>query len=561
MSVQSAVQAPPATPQEVAEELKTVLLDMGYSREELLAYLEKSLGPPWPQKYVNRDTGKVYKPHHDLEAAIVYSDSPKHVLIKGSEGSGKSVALVIKCLERVRRGCSGILVSPDLPHLKRSLWPEFRRWCPWDQVHPKHQYMEPEVWTAYAPFRIVFRNGAFLEIGGIDEPGAWEGPNVNFAFMDEMRRKKEPDALKVMTGRVRIPGPGGIPPQIVIATTPRKHWLYTFFGGIQVRCHDCGSMEPVPIQEGYPFKCMSCESSNLETLDEYAAFKFNSRVITLHVRDNEENLEPDFAKNRAMVLTEAEARVLIDAEWEDIDELEAFLPHMSWWDDCRESVPPLDPHTPLVVALDAATGRQSSASDCFGILAVSRHPDPSRWDDSVMVRYVNAWRAPRGGKIDYLGTPENPGPERELLRLCGWNYNDATGQYQKSAHRPYNVKCVVYDPNQLHDLGMRFSRKYIAWMEPFGQIKGRVEADTDLLRLIQQRRVVHDGNAILREHIQAADRKLDDDGKRLRIVKRDEHSPVDLAVCLSMAASQCLYIQLPRGTFGKRSHQSPVRGS
>jgi hypothetical protein len=64
--------------------------------------------------------------------------------------------------------------------------------------------------------------------------------------------------------------------------------------------------------------------------------------------------------------------------------------------------------------------------------------------------------------------------------------------------------------------------------------------------MIQQRRIAHDGSALLRQHIQAADRKLDDDGKRLRIVKRDENSPVDLAICLSMAAAQCLYLQLPK---------------
>ena len=82
----------------------------------------------------------------------------------------------------------------------------------------KHRYMEAEAWQPYAPFRIVFRNNAFLEVGGIDEPGSWEGPNINFALMDEMRRKKTAEALKVMAGRVRIPGPNGVPPQ---SSSPR----------------------------------------------------------------------------------------------------------------------------------------------------------------------------------------------------------------------------------------------------------------------------------------------------------------------------------------------------
>lgn len=457
--------------------------------------------------------------------------------------SGKSVLGIVKALDRVKRKCSGALISPDFPHLRRSLWLEARRWMPWDQVVDKHRYMEPESWQPYAPFRIVFKNGAFLEIGGIDEPGSWEGPNINFALMDEMRRKKTADAFTVLAGRVRIPGPGGIPPQLFVCTTPRKNWLYTVFGPLQVRCRDCFSTKPIPIQEGAPFQCLDCGSTNLETLDKYAGLKHKSRVITLHVRDNEENLQEGFSATRALVLTESQARVLIDAEWEDIDDTEAFLPHMQWWDDCRTDLPPLDRQTPIVVAMDAATGRQSSESDCFGILAVSRAPGTKKSDSIAAVRYSKVWRAPRGGKIDYLGTPHNPGPERELLRLCGWRYDDEKGQYLK-ANDKYNVKCVCYDPKQLHDLGMRFLRKRIAWMEQFGQLSHRVHSDTDLLNVIQQKRVRHDGDPILRAHIQAADRKLDDDGHKLRIVKREEALPIDLAICLSMGVAQFFYLNL-----------------
>jgi len=530
------------TPDEIADELLPHLLKLA-PKEQLIAQLQRSLGPPWPDVYINRDTGKVYEPHHDDERSVLESDGPVALLVKGSEGSGKSVLGIIKTLERVRRGCSGVVISPDLPHLKRSLWLELRRWIPWDQVVPKHRYMQPEAWQPYAPFRIVFRNGAFLEIGGIDEPGSWEGPNVNFCFMDEMRRKKSADALKVMMGRVRIPGPNNIPPQLFICTTPRKHWLYEYFGGVKVKCLDCFSTEPVPIQEGYPFQCMQCGSPNLDVIDHLYDFKLKSRVVTLHVRDNIHNLQDGFIENRASVLSEAEARVLIDAEWEDIDESQAFLPHMSWWDECVGSIPTLDEKTPIVIAMDAATGSVSSESDCFGLLVVSRHPDSEKSTPSVAVRYTAVWRAERGGKIDYLGTASNPGPERALLRLCGWRYDDDEGKYIKVGDG-YNVKCVVYDPKQLHDLGMRFSRKRIAWMEQFGQIARRIEADTDLLRLIQQKRIVHDNNSVLREHVQNADRKLDDDGHRLRIVKREQSLPVDLCVCLSMAASQCLYLRL-----------------
>jgi len=512
-------------------------------REELLKELDESLGPEWPKEYVNRDTGKVYRPHHELEREVVYSDRPTYLLVKGSEGSGKSVLGIIKALNRVKRGCSGAVISPDFPHLRKSAWLETRRWIPWDQVVEKHRYMESEAWQPYSPFRIVFKNNASLEIGGIDEPGSWEGPNINFAWMDEMRRKKEADALKVLAGRVRIPGPGGIPPQLFITTTPRKHWLYTFFGGIQVKCKDCLSTEPIPVQEGYPLQCMRCGSKNLDVLDELADFKFDSRVITLHIRDNEINLQEGFAAKRALVLSEAEARVLIDAEWEDLEESEAFLPHISWWDDCEEEIPRLTKQEPLVLAVDAATGRTSGVSDCFGILGVTRHPDPQRKEDSVAVRYVNSWQAKKGKKIDFLGTPQSPGPERELLRLCGWKYDDHSGRYVKTGDG-YNVKCICYDPDQLHDMGQRFTRKRIAWMREFGQGARRIESDTDLLHLIQGKRVAHDGDSTLREHISNADRKLDDSGKKLRIIKREDILKIDLAVCLSMGAKQALYLSL-----------------
>jgi len=530
-------------PETVDAVLPSLLKMLDGDKKKLKEAIQKSLGPPWPEQYVNRDTGRPYAPHHNLEREIVYSDEPTYVLVKGSEGSGKSVLGIVKALDRIKRRCSGALISPDFPHLRKSLWLEARRWIPWDQVVQKHSYMGDEAWQPYAPFRIVFKNGASLEIGGIDEPGSWEGPNINFALMDEMRRKKTADAFKVLAGRVRIPGPGGIPPQLFITTTPRKHWLYQFFGGLQTKCKDCMCTEPIPIQEGYPLRCLRCGSENLEILDELAAFKHSSRVITLHIRDNEPNLEEGFAAKRALVLSEAEARVLIDAEWEDLEESEAFLPHISWWDDCREELPPLTKRDPLVLSVDAATGRASGVSDCFGILGVTRHPDSQRMGDTIAVRYINSWQASTGGKIDFLGTPQSPGPERELLRLCGWKYDDDAGRPVKVGGG-YNVKCICYDPDQLHDLGQRFSRRRVAWMEEFGQGARRIEADTDLLHLIQNKRVIHQGESILREHVSNADRKLDESGKRLRIVKREDQLKIDLCICLSMAAKQALYLQL-----------------
>ena len=518
------------------------------SKADLLAELNESLGPAWPEEYTNRDTGKVYVPHNDDERKFVYSDVPRYFLCKGGEGSGKSVAGIVKMLDRVKKGCNGIMVSPTLPHFKVSLWKECRRWIPWDQVVPKHQERQKEEWEPYGPFTLVFKNGATLECRGIDNEGSCEGPNVNFVFFDEARHKPTGLALKVLDGRVRIPVTDFdtgeiIPPQIWLTSTPRKHWMFDYFGPLQVVCADCGSSTPIPIQEGAPFQCVDCASPNLIVDDEYDDFKRDSHVITLSTKDNEGNIQDDFAAKRAQTLTEAEARVLLDAQWEDIEEGQPYLPHISWWDDCEEPLSPLGEREMLVLGVDAATGRTSGESDCFAIVGVTRHPDPKRKKDSIAVRYVKTWQAKKGGKIDYRGSERDPGPERELLRLCGWRI-DEHGEYVRARKKPYNVRCIVYDPAQLHDMGMRFSRARISWMKQFGQMNLRVMSDTDLLMLIQERRIAHSGNSTLRQHIYNADRKQAEDGKRLRMVKRSDRQKIDASVALSMAAYWCLYLQL-----------------
>ena len=125
-----------------------------------------------------------------------------------------------------------------------------------------------------------------------------------------------------------------------------------------------------------------------------------------------------------------------------------------------------------------------------------------------------------------ISTIPLPGPELVLRRL----------------HRDFNVICTVYDPLQLHDMAGRLRKERIGWLKKFGQ-NSRVKADADLLHLIQERRVAHDGNPLLRQHIANADRKLDSDG-RLRIVKREDALKIDLAICLSMASHDCLYLNL-----------------
>lgn len=517
------------------------VLRRDYTDEEISAALERSLGPPWPTEYVNRDLNRVYKPHHQREARFVYSDTPRHSAVLGGEGGGKTVAGIIKTLERLRRGMSGILAGPDLPHLKKSAWPEFQRWCPWEQVVDKHRDRGHFAWEPYAPFTIAFRNGAVLQVGGLDDPKRWRGPNISFAFLDEVAVKRDADAIKVLDGRIRIPGPNGEPPQLFIATTPEMHWLYDYYGPLKCFCRDCGERVEVDIQKGASEICPICGSKNIKADDPREYFKRQSYVVLLPTKDNIENLAEGYAEDRRTSLTAAEARVLLDAAWEDISTGQPFLPTMLWWDECKGYVPPMDDKTPLVVALDAAMGREVGDSDCFGLLVVSRHPE--RCKDSVAVRHIRTWQVKPGQRLDFLGTKKNPGPERELLHLCGYELDDDNVPHETG--NGYNVKCVVFDPTGLHDMSTRFRNRHIVWMREFGQLAERTKADNDLLRLIQEKRILHDGDSVLRKHIQNADRQLDRENKKLRIAKRADPLKIDLAVCLSMASYECLRLNIP----------------
>ncbi len=448
-------------------------------------------GVKWPAQYINKKTGKAYQPHNEQERAFIYEDSPTHLLLKGGEGAGKSVAGIVKTLNRIRRGMSGGMGSPDLEHFKKSLWPEFVNWCPVECVIPRHQHRFAPGWEPSKAFTLVFKNElggeSFLICGGMDDPASWEGPNLNFFHSDESRRHKTPEAIKVLTGRIRIPGPQGEPPQLYLTTTPRKHWLFDYFG---------------PIKDNDPL----------------AAFKRNSYVATVLTRENAANLEEGFATKRAESLTEAEARIVLEAEWEDETDIEKFI-HIIWWDANMEQLPPLTRSEPMVLALDAATGGESSTlADCFAVVGVTRHP--SRKED-VAVRYCGIYQATPGQLLDYEPI------KQEIRRLC----------------REFSVIEVTFDPTQLHDMTQTMSREGLALFKRFNQGQERLVSDKDLQNLIAGRRVAHDGNPLLRQHIDNAYvKKQGTDG--LRIVKRTASLKIDATVALSMGANRCLYYNL-----------------
>lgn len=435
--------------------------------------------------YVNRETGKPYTPHHEAERQFVSTDTPRRALAKGGEGGGKSVAGVIKDLERLRRGMHGIMGSPDFEHFKRSLWPEFRRWCPWERVTTRHQYKAAVDWEPSKPFALTFENGATLYCGGFDDPAAWEGPNVHFGHFDEARRHKTPAMLKVLDGRCRLAGPHGEPPQHYYTTTPRKHWLYEYFG---------------PLQEEDPF----------------ADFKTEILVIDLLTADNAANLAAGYVAQRRQSLTEAEARVLLEAAWEDVDDVDRFLASITLWDACLDpDLSPLDAHTPCVLAMDAG-----ETNDTFGTGLISRHPTRP---DLLAVRYARAYVPVRGEPLDF----------------------DAIEQDIRDLAARYAVQQITYDPFLLGQMMRRLStpgKQISVPLVPFPQGAQRLAADKLTWDLITQRRIAQDGNPDLRKHLDHADKKISNEGRQIRIVKRAKSLKIDLAVVLSMGCARAFEV-------------------
>jgi len=464
----------------------------------VLAYSVGNASGAWPETYVNADTGKPYKPHHADEEAFVYSDSPRYCLAKGGEGGGKSVAGIVKSLDRLKRGMSGIMGSSDLQHFKKSLWSEFRRWCKPEMVIPSQRYRLKKEWEPQQMFTLTFTTGAQLICGGFDDPSGWEGPNVSFAHWDEARRHKTPAMLKVLDGRCRIPGANGEPPQLYLTTTPAKHWLYEYFGDVQ---------------EDDPFR----------------SFKADALVISLLTRDNEAagNLSKGFTAQRGQSLTEAEKRVLLEAAWEDIEDATRFLESILLWDACKDGdLPPLTKHEPLILALD---GAWAAKGDVFGGVAVGRHPARS---DGLAVREVMAWEA-EGKPRDFEQIQD------DIKNFClNWN-----------------VRKIVYDPMQLVQMMQHLSKPSKTESgrsfpgvetEEFKQGGDRAAADKGLLDLIVARYIAHSGEPLLRKHLDNADKKVDQN-RKLRIVKRTESQKIDLAVCLSMASAAYLsYVEVDR---------------
>jgi phage terminase large subunit-like protein len=226
---------------------------------------------------------------------------------------------------------------------------------------------------------------------------------------------------------------------------------------------------------------------------------------------------PGYYGQEEGVLTPNEFSRLHKNEW--VSSVDVFV-EISWWNACQSEISLGPENEPWIVALDAGV-----SGDNFALVAVSRH---SGNDTHSVVRYARKWAPPKGGKIDFQGTKEEPGPERELRRLID----------------EHNVIQIAYDPYQLEDMAGRLRKEGLGWFKAFSQAKDRLIADSQLRQMIMERRIHHSGEHDLKEHIGNANAKIDPEERKIRIVKRSELLKVDLAVALSMANGECMRLNL-----------------
>lgn len=451
--------------------------------------------PKWDSSYTyrNSETHKVYTPHNEEERRFVYEYTVPFPAILGGEGSGKSVAGIIADLERIRMGMSWIVLSPNLPHFKKSLWPEFRRWCPWQSVVESQRYRQSPEWQPSESFELVFDLPGYprLLMGGLvgesGRVGTWEGPNVSGWHVDEFRHVRDASGLKMLIGRARIVGPNGFKPQGYITSTGGSDVITEYYGPTKDSEHA------------------------------HPDFKAKTQVIILLTENNMHNLSSDYLVNRVSLLTESEKEILTGHDPWSIVVDSPYLDNMILWDRLKEPLPELGKREPLVIALDAGAKR-----DHFGFIGGTRHP--TRHDD-VAVRIVEEWIPKGKGGLDFSTGP--------LLRLR---------ELKKSG---YYIVCVTFDPWQLHQPMKDVERELGLYVKEFNQGEARAIADSDLLTAINAGNISHDGNATLRKHLQNARRKPDSTNSgRIRLVKKSLGEKIDLSVCLSMMRSICKFLNL-----------------
>jgi phage terminase large subunit-like protein len=216
----------------------------------------------------------------------------------------------------------------------------------------------------------------------------------------------------------------------------------------------------------------------------------------------------EYYAQEAGSLTPSEFNRLHKNQWAESSE--SFIP-VQWWDECTRVLESMRDKEPCVMALDAAV-----ESDCFALALITvKNANGQR---IPQVRYVRIWKPPHNGQINFAEV------EQEIQHLI----------------QKFSIIEISYDPYMLADMAQRLGQ--LAFWKPFLQAGARLVADKMLYDLIRDRRIEHNGDSLLREHMANADRKPEED--KLRIIKRSPQLKIDGVVCVSMGVNRALYYQL-----------------
>lgn len=229
---------------------------------------------------------------------------------------------------------------------------------------------------------------------------------------------------------------------------------------------------------------------------------------------------PAYYAEQEATLTPNEFLRLHRNQW--VSDTEEFVPQ-AWWNACHwkehglPAMPPMKARQPCVFGIDAGI-----SNDHFGIVGCWKQ------GNNAIPFYAKEWIPPKNGKIDFRL------PEAEIRKLA----------------KEYNVVEWAYDSYQLHDMTTRLRRDAVGYFREFPQSggdksrPGRPISDKLLYDVIQQRRIIHDGNAVLTEHIFNANAQVEGQHERMKILKRSPMLKIDCAIALSMACCESLRLNI-----------------
>lgn len=227
-------------------------------------------------------------------------------------------------------------------------------------------------------------------------------------------------------------------------------------------------------------------------------------------------LTPEYYAQEAATLTETEFLRVHRNQWQA--SVNAYIPE-AWWFACLDAdilAPPKS--VPVVIGVDA-----SVSGDCTALVAVALHP---ALKEHIVVFHTQVWLPADcpGGKMDYDATLT---PAIEAL--C----------------QKHNVVQIAYDPYQLHHWAMQLRQRDIAWFREFNQGGDRLQADKRMYDLIRDRKLHHNGDKTLTEHVLGCNAKVaPGEDTKLRLVKRSDDYKIDAAVATSMACHEISRLDL-----------------